>query len=160
MMKKWIVAVGLIIIVTIVSSLGILYTLAKNPEESEFDKVKQLVLNQQLIDQVTDIYAYNSLKSYITVMGENAEGEEIAYIVDQENTKSAFEVDLSTGLSQDEAEEVVRAENKVKEILYTKLGYEEVGPVWEVTFLNKDDALSYTYVHFKTGEWWKRISNL
>lgn len=41
-----------------------------------------------------------------------------------------------------------------------KLGYEEVGPVWEITYTNSDDKLNYVYIIFEDGQWWKRILNL
>ncbi|MFC4354601.1 hypothetical protein ACFO0S_05835 [Chryseomicrobium palamuruense] len=146
--------------VSIFSGIGILYTLAKNPQDAEFEKVTKLVQDQQLIQEIESVYSYNSVKSYITVIGKTSEEEHVAYLVDKENYQSAFEVKLSTGVTKEHAEELVSQNQAVKEILYTKLGYEEVGPVWEVTYVNAEDALSYTYVNFITGDWWKRISNL
>ena len=159
-MKKWILSVLVVAVVFICSAMGILYTVAKNPQDTEFERVSKLVQDQELIDEVETVYSYNSVKSYIAVIGTTAEQEPVAYLVDKENYQSAFEVRLSTGVTQEYAEDLVKENQAVKEILYTKLGYEEVGPVWEVTFVNEDNALSYTYVNFITGEWWKRISNL
>lgn len=159
-MKKWVLSVLLIGVVTIFSTIGILFTLAKNPQDTEFERVSKLIQDQQLIEEIESVYSYNSEKSYITVIGKTTEKEPVAYLVDKENYQSAYEVKLSTGVTKDHAEEMVTKNQAVKEILYTKLGYEEVGPVWEVTYVNADDSLSYTYVNFITGDWWKRISNL
>lgn len=159
-MKKWILSILIIGVVFICSAMGIVYTVAKNPQDTEFERVSKLVQDQELIEEVEAVYSYNSVKSYITVIGTSAEEEPVAYLVDKENYQSAFEVKLSSGVTKEYAEDLVMQNQAVKEILYTKLGYEEVGPVWEVTFVNADNALSYTYVNFITGDWWKRISNL
>lgn len=159
-MKKWMLSILIIAVVGICSAMGILYTVAKNPQDTEFDRVSKLVQDQGLIEEVETVYSYNSVKSYIAVIGTTTEQEPVAYLVDKENYQSAFEVQFSTGVTQQFAEDLVKENQAVKEILYTKLGYEEVGPVWEVTFVNEDNALSYTYVNFITGDWWKRISNL
>ncbi|WP_342525691.1 hypothetical protein MKY84_09105 [Chryseomicrobium sp. FSL W7-1435] len=160
MKKKWILAIVVLLLVTVTSSLGILYTLAKKPEEAEFLRVQTLVMDQGLLTEITDMYAYNSVKSYVTVIGLTSEAEEVAYILDKEDNQTAFEVKLADGISKEQAEQLTRDEADVNEILSIKLGQEEIGPVWEVTYLNSNDALSYTYLDFKTGDWWKRISNL
>ncbi|PJK17745.1 hypothetical protein CQS04_02385 [Chryseomicrobium excrementi] len=159
MKKQWIGALLLVAVVAIVSTLGILYVIAKQPQNQDFERIETLVLGQDLVDSVTETYAYHSVTSYITVIG-TKDQQEVAYIVDSKDSKTAYEVLLEEGITEEQAEELTRAEHNVKEILSIKLGYEEIGPVWEVTYLNENDALSYTYLDFKTGDWWKRISNL
>ena len=51
-------------------------------------------------------------------------------------------------------------EQNVKQVLHTKLGYEEPGAVWEIAYINKSDKLNYVYILFEDGQWWKRILNL
>ncbi|OZS79413.1 hypothetical protein CF394_03040 [Tetzosporium hominis] len=159
MKKQWIVASILVVVVAVVSTLGILYVVAKQPQNQDFERIETLVLSQDLVDTVTTTYAYHSVTSYITVIGTKDE-QNVAYIVDSSDSKTAYEVMLEDGITAQQAEELTRAEHNVQEILSIKLGYEEIGPVWEVTYMNENDALSYTYLDFKTGEWWKRISNL
>ncbi|MBM7705544.1 uncharacterized protein YpmB [Chryseomicrobium aureum] len=160
MKMKWIVATVLLIGVVIISGLGILYTVAKKPEQNEFAKYEELVKSQGLLSTVSEVYAYNSVTSYVTVIGKSSEGQDVAYIIDKAENQTAYEVNLSDGISAEEAEQRTRAEGNVEKIMSIKLGHEEIGPVWEVTYLNTNDALGYTYLDFKSGDWWKRISNL
>lgn len=70
------------------------------------------------------------------------------------------EVYLQDGITEEQALSVLNNKEEVKEILHTKLGYEEVGAVWEITYTNESDELNYVYILFEDGQWWKRILNL
>lgn len=73
--------------------------------------------------------------------------------------KSIQQVYLKDGITKEQALSVL-SDQEVKEILHTKLGYEEPGAVWEITYLNDSDKLNYVYILFEDGQWWKRILNL
>ena len=70
------------------------------------------------------------------------------------------EVFLADGITKEQAIAVLTNEVNVKEILHTKLGYEEAGAVWEITYKSESGTLNYVYLLFEDGQWWKRILNL
>ena len=111
---------------------------------------------------VTAEYAqpYNGIQSFVTVFGLDPDGENTAVFIDEE-TKGAFEeVKLVDGISAETAVKTVTEELDVTKVLHVRLGMEEVGAVWEVAFKNENGKLSYVYVLFENGQWWKRILNL
>ena len=111
---------------------------------------------------VTAEYAqpYNGVQPVVTVYGEDADGEKLAVFIDG-RTEGAFEeVRLADGITAETAVETVNEELEVSKVLHAKLGIEEVGAVWEVAFKNESGKLSYVYVVFEDGQWWKRILNL
>ncbi|WP_449441706.1 hypothetical protein [Ureibacillus acetophenoni] len=36
--------------------------------------------------------------------------------------------------------------------MHTKLGYEEAGVVWEITYTNEAEKLNYVYILFENGQ--------
>lgn len=81
--------------------------------------------------------------------------------VPKDDSKAKLEeVLMEDGTSEKEALYVVSKKDNVKEILHIKLGIEEPGVVWEITYLNQEDKLNYVYILFENGQWWKRILNL
>lgn len=69
-------------------------------------------------------------------------------------------MNLEEGISEQRAVDLVMKDVKDGKLLHAKLGVEEIGPVWEITYVNAEDNLNYVYLLFDNGEWWKRISNL
>ena len=55
---------------------------------------------------------------------------------------------------------IFKKDTSAKEILHTKLGFEEPGAVWEITYISDSGKLNYVYLLFEDGNWWKRILNL
>ena len=110
---------------------------------------------------VTDSYVYRGLSSNMTVMGEDDKGKKLAVFIPESGSEQELsKVYLEDGVSQKKTLELVQTEMDVKEVLHIRLGVEEVGPVWEVSFIGSNDKLNYVYILFDNGKWWKRILNL
>ncbi len=73
---------------------------------------------------------------------------------------SIQEVFLKDGITEKQALSVFKDEGNVQKVLHMKLGYEEPGVVWEITYVNNHDKLNYVYILFEDGDWVKRIKNL
>ncbi|MEG0472515.1 MAG: DUF5590 domain-containing protein, partial [Solibacillus sp.] len=124
-------------------------------------KAEELALDSKALAVVSESYVYNGNKPYITVFGVDEYGKEKAIFVPmslQEN--SIQEVFLQDGLTEQEALTVFTNETSVKKVLHTKLGFEEPGAVWEITYMSESGSLNYVYLLFEDGQWWKRILNL
>lgn len=160
-MKRWIIFISVFIL-----SLGLVISLfviwkAGQPFSDEKDKAEQLVLSEKKLTDVTDSEIYSGTTTYVTVSGNDVEGNGKAVFIPITGKDVAIEeVLLKDGISQKQAMEAVQNEFEVKEVLHTKLGWEQDNAVWEITFLNENDKLNYVYLSFETGKWWKRILNM
>lgn len=160
-MKNWIIfGVTFLASLVIVLVVGILWFTA-TPFIDVQKKAEQLVLNTKLLVEVEESYVYNGKSPYVTVFGKDANGEEKALFVPV-NMKEEFiqTVNMADGVTEQQALSTLNDEAEVKEILHTKLGFESVGAVWEITYVNEQNALNYEYILFEDGQWWKRILNL
>ncbi len=160
-MKNWIIF-GVVFIVSLVLVITsfVLWKAAAPFDEME-QQAEDLAITSKSLAVVSDSYVYNSNKPYVTVFGVDEYGKEKAIFVPVSMEEDLIqEVFLQDGITKEQALSVVSDETDVKEILHVKLGYEDVGAVWEITYLNDADKLNYRYILFEDGQWWKRISNL
>lgn len=160
-MKNWLIF-GIVFILTL---SFVITSLVLFKAEAPFNKIEEqaeaLALSSKALAVVSDSYTYNGNKPYVTVFGVDEYGKEKAIFVPISlEEKSIQEIFLQDGITEEQALSVLKKENDVKEILHTKLGYEEAGAVWELTYLNDADKLNYVYILFEDGQWWKRILNL
>lgn len=160
-MKNWFIFIAVFIIsLSLVLSIFILWK-ADTPFKEVEAQAEHLAVEEKYLALVTESYSYNSNQSYVTVFGEDEYGKEKAVFIPTNLKKSGVEeVFLEEGISSEQALSVLKNEGKVKEVLQVKLGYEEPGAVWEITYLNDADQLNYVYILFEDGQWWKRITNL
>ncbi|HWK24719.1 MAG TPA: DUF5590 domain-containing protein [Ureibacillus sp.] len=160
-MKNWIIFISVFIVsLALVISVLVIWKSDKPFDDIE-EKAEDLALSSHSLASVSDSYVYNGNKPYVTVFGEDEDGNKKAIFVPISlEEKSIQEVNLQDGVTKEQALSVLNNEVEVNEILHTKLGYEEVGPVWEITYKNDEEKLNYVYITFEDGQWWKRILNL
>ncbi|SOC19882.1 uncharacterized protein YpmB [Ureibacillus xyleni] len=160
-MKNWVIFISVFLLsLSLVISILVIWK-ADTPFNKIEKQAEELAISSGKLSKITDSYVYNGNKPYVTVFGEDEDGKEKALFVPislEEN--SIQEIFLQDGITKEQALSVLNNEEKVKKILHTKLGYEEVGPVWEITYMNESEKLNYVYIVFEDGEWWKRILNL
>ena len=87
-------------------------------------------------------------------------GKNKVILVDEKAGKVVRTITPSTGITKQQAADIVKKEDKVQKILHTSLGMEKENLFWEVTYLGEDDSLNYVYLNFKDGKWQKRIMHL
>lgn len=161
-MKKWLIFISVFIVsLSLVISFFVIMNAGK-PFKEVKEKAEQVAISENKLEQVTGSEVYNGVNSYTTVRGKDAKGIDKAVFIPNTKSKklSIEEVQLKDGISKNQAIKIVQEEFKVKEVLHTKLGWEQDNAVWEITFLNEKDKLNYVYLFFENGKWWKRILNL
>lgn len=160
-MKSWIIFISVFIIsLSLCISLFVIWK-AGQPFTNVNEKAEQLAVSEGNLKEVSDSKVYSGSTIYITVRGKDENGEEKAvFIPTNPENEVIEEVLLKNGISKQQALSVVQDEFEVKEVLHTKLGWEQDTAVWEITFLNQNDKLNYVYLLFENGKWWKRILNL
>ncbi|KPL59802.1 cell wall elongation regulator TseB-like domain-containing protein [Rossellomorea vietnamensis] len=158
-MKKWITIIVLLFIVIGISASVLLYQVSRNPLDHQRDLALKRVKDETAIVKVEDTSFYNGSKSYVVVTGENEQREKLVAWVPNKKGK-IIDKKWANGITKDQAINKLNDEKEPKELLSVRLGYESVGPVWEMTYLDQQDNLNYYYLLFSSGEWWRKIENL
>lgn len=160
-MKKWVIFISVFTVsLCLILSLFVLWK-AGQPFSVEQAKAEKLALQEDKLTEVINSEVYSGSNIYITVLGKDQSGEEKAVLIPaSRDDLNIEEVLLKNGISKIQAIETVEKEFKVKEVLHTKLGWEQNNAVWEITFLSQNNKLNYVYLFFEDGTWWKRILNL
>ncbi|MCR8846911.1 DUF5590 domain-containing protein [Rossellomorea sp. SC111] len=158
-MKKWITIIVLLFIVIGISASVLLYQVSRNPLDHQRDLALKRVKDETGIVKVEETSFYNGSTSYVVVTGENEQKEKlVAWVPDKKG--KIIEEKWANGITKDQAINKLNDEKEPKELLSVRLGYESVGPVWEMTYLDQQDNLNYYYLLFSSGEWWRKIENL
>lgn len=160
-MKNWIIfSVVFILSLSLVITVLVFWN-ANAPFSDIEQEAEAFALDTKALAVVEDSYVYNGNKPYVTVFGVDEYGKEKAIFVPMSlDENSMQEVFLAQGITKEDALERFRNETAVKEILHTKLGYEQAGAVWEITYISTSGSLNYVYLLHEDGQWWKRILNL
>ncbi len=160
-MKKWITFIGVFTLsLTICIGLFVFWQAGK-PFSNQKEIAIDIALSENKLAQVSTVEVYSGSQSFVTVIGIDENGDDKAiFIPNSDQELPIEEVFLKDGITEEQALQVVKDEFTVKQILHTKLGWEDKNAVWEITFLSENDKLNYVYVMFKNGKWWKRILNL
>ncbi|MER1956350.1 MAG: DUF5590 domain-containing protein [Solibacillus sp.] len=160
-MKNWIIF-SVVFILSLSLVITVLVVWKANAPFSDIEqKAEAFALDTKALAVVEDSYVYNGNKPYVTVFGVDEYGKEKAIFVPMSlDENSMQEVFLTEGITKEDALERFRNETAVKEILHTKLGFEQAGAVWEITYISTSGSLNYVYLMHEDGQWWKRILNL
>lgn len=158
-MKKWISIIALLFIVLGITASVVLYQVSRNPLDNQAEKALNRVKAETAIVEVENTSFYNGSKSYVVVTGKDDQNKKLVAWVPNKKGK-IIEKKWADGISKEQAINKLNEEKQPKELLSVRLGYESVGPVWEITYLDQQDNLNYFYLLFSTGEWWRKIENL
>lgn len=121
-MKNWIIFIS-VFIVSLALVISVLVIWKSDAPFDEIEKkAEELALTTKILDVVSDSYVYNGNKPYVTVFGEDADGNEKAVFVPISlEEKKIQEVFLKDGVTKEQALSVLNNEVKVNEILHTKI---------------------------------------
>lgn len=160
-MKKWLIFT-IVFLLSLSLVISVLIFLKSDAPFSDMEQqAESLALETKALSQVTNSYVYHGNKPYITVLGLDENGKEKAIFVPVTmDVNSVQSVLLETGVTEQQVQDVLKNEATIKEVLHVKLGFEEPGVVWEITYISDTDKLNYVYILFESGQWWKRILNL
>lgn len=160
-MKNWIIFISVFLVSLAIVISAIVLVQARSPYKDAEQYAEQTAIDQGEVVSITDSYVYRGLTSNMTVIGKDAEGHSKAVFIPEGDSDSKWtSVLIEEGISKEDTLKFVQNEMDVKEVLHIRLGMEEVGPVWEVSYIGTNDKLNYVYILFENGNWWKRILNL
>ncbi len=155
-MKKWILLLTAVVSVFIIC-FALIYFTANQQVNAELEIAEEAAMAEGM--EVSDSYHYHGSEAYYVVSG-NIEGSNQLFFYPENSELEAVTVPFDDGISEDQAIEMLYADDEPGKILSSKIGMESVGPVWEIVYEDQDELLNYYYVEFETGEWWRTIRNL
>lgn len=162
MMKNWQKWINgfLIFLLLIIGISGYIFIKAQSPLKSGKEEAFAIAKKEAGIISPEKFYLYHGTETYYVVVGQ-AKNKKKKIVWIPENKKRGISVKaLNSGISESEAIQKVLNEKNIQQILAARLGMEKDIPIWEVSNLDQDDHLNYYYIHFETGEWWRKIKNL
>ena len=113
------------------------------------------------IVSVDQFYLYNGSKTYYTVVGTGKNTKRKSFLIPDDKKEEIIGRNWADGISKKHALNKLREEKHQRKCYAVRLGYESVGPVWEISYLDDRHDLNYFYHRcFKTGEWWRKIENI
>ena len=157
--KKWIISIILILIITAAGISIKVYLTAMEPVKAAESKAVSIAKKEIDLRKVHNFSIYNGLEQINVIEGENKQGEQIVVWIPEKSKKVFFEK-ANNGLSKEQAIQKLNDEINPKEIISVRLGMEKNTPLWEIYYRSNNNLINYYYIHFTTGEWLKKIENL
>ena len=142
--KQYLLGFSLILLVLLISAATVLF-LAMKPRLSAEKVATQVAIDTADLVQTSSVDLYNGSKTYYSVYGTTASGDEKIVSVGEDNGK-VFVYSVSDGISRKEAEQVAAANGAtgISKVVY---GIDGKTPIWEVTATD-----GYYLVNFETSE--------
>lgn len=157
-MKKIILFLVLFIVIGVGVFIKV-YANAQEPLKVAEEKAVTLAKEKVEFDVLEDFHIYHGTETVNVLEGKNKKGENIIVWIPEKNKKVIWEK-RKNGISREDAVQRLMDEKNPKKIISVKLGMENNIPLWEIYYRSENNLINYYYVHFKTGEWLKKIENL
>lgn len=142
--KQYLLGFSLILLVLLISAATVLF-LAMKPRLSAEKVATQVAIDTADLVQTSSVDLYNGSKTYYSVYGTTASGDQKIVSVGEDNGK-VFVYSVSDGISRKEAEQIAAANGAtgISKVVY---GIDGKTPIWEVTATD-----GYYLVNFETSE--------
>lgn len=149
----------LLLILAIILILWISFAIANHPRREQQREAVTMARKYAHVDHVNGFYVYNREKTYYTVTGKNRHNQQVLVMIPQKGGNITV-LKQSHGISNQQARQTVMSQEKPRKILRSAPGWFNDKVVWEVTYVNRQGALCYDLINFKTGKFVQRIDNL
>jgi uncharacterized protein YpmB len=157
-MKKIILFLVLFIVIGVGVFIKV-YANAQEPLKTAEEKAVTLAKEKVEFDAVEDFHIYHGTETVNVLEGKNKKGDDIIVWIPEKSKKVIWEK-RKNGITKEDAVQRLMDEKSPKKIISVKLGMENNIPLWEIYYRSENNLINYYYVHFKTGEWLKKIENL
>jgi uncharacterized protein YpmB len=156
-MMKWIVYGFVSLLGGILLLVGNLYYIIRSDEIKSNKAAIAEITKSTDLDVVENVNFYFGSSPYRVVSGKTKSGESILVWMNEE-TKEITIKSEEEGWSKDQVLQRVKEERDPANIKSVRLGMEGNRPIWEITYLDKEQRLNFYYALFETGEFVKRYS--
>lgn len=142
--KQYLLGFSLIFLVLLISVVTVLYLSVKPRLDAE-KLATQVAVEKADLVKTSSVDLYNGSKTYYSVFGTTASGDQKIVAVGEDNGK-VFVYSVTDGISRKQAEQVAAANGAtgISKVVY---GIEGKTPIWEVTATD-----GYYLVNFETSE--------
>ncbi|MFP7484775.1 DUF5590 domain-containing protein [Priestia filamentosa] len=159
-MRKWFMIGGSIIVALFVWLCADIYHSSISAEKVEKGDIS-ILTKQYKLKNVEPISTYYGKKTYYIASGENEKGENVIAWVPEKAKKGDVIVRKKEGIiSKERVESIVKQDRNPEEIKSIRLAVSPNGktPLWEVTYTDDENRLTYYYVTIGSGDFYRRYS--
>ncbi|WP_430539386.1 DUF5590 domain-containing protein [Listeria rocourtiae] len=157
---KWI-WISIAAIVVVIAGFFIFFYSAQKPVRADEKEALARIEGKVDLKEQEDFYLYNGANGvYYVLTGKNSKNKNIIVWVPKSKKGTVVVKYAKDGISKDEAIAKVKQEKNPVKILNVTLGMDKGVPIWEISYLDKDNNLNYFDVDFETGDWYRAIENL
>lgn len=148
-MKKWIISIGILLLLFVGYVIASFY-IGMDYKKTAEEKAVSIALNEGGLVSVSDYYLYHGQEVYSVVVGKDEKGTEyVLWIPKELKNASVKKVKYADGVSRTEIVDTVNEKYNPKEIVSVKIGMKNGSPIWEVTYKDSEDNLVFADFDFK-----------
>lgn len=159
-MLNWIKFLLLFLLTLGISITLIVFYQAEKPFATASMIAEEAVLKNNVLEEIEKTDQYHGKTSWITVYGKDKDDNKKIIFVEEKTTKILKAISIKDGITKQKATNNVKRDEDVKKILNASLGLENDTPFWEVSYLDSEDTLNYSYLNFADGKKLKQITKL
>lgn len=160
-MKKivWIISsVAALVLLIGIISFSWIYQIAMGQKEEGHEAAIERAKKQASIEQVEQVDTFVGKEKQFIVEGKNKQNDAIYVWVPASKKEKVIAKKAKEGITSNQAVQAVQKENTISKLKNVQLAREGDVLLWEVTYLNENNQLSFSYVDFTTGRVEKNLT--
>ncbi|MDI6648272.1 cell wall elongation/penicillin-binding protein regulator TseB [Bacillus altitudinis] len=160
-MKKivWIISsVAALVLLIGIISFSWIYQMAMGQKEEGHESAIERAKKQASLAQVEQVDTFVGKEKQFIVEGKNKQNDAIYVWVPASKKEKVIAKKAKEGITSNQAVQAVQKENTISKLKNVQLAREGDVLLWEVTYLNENNQLSFSYVDFTTGRVEKNLT--
>ncbi|KAJ0071797.1 cell wall elongation/penicillin-binding protein regulator TseB [Bacillus altitudinis] len=160
-MKKiiWIISsVAALVLLIGIISFSWIYQMAMGQKEEGHEAAIERAKKQASLAQVEQVDTFVGKEKQFIVEGKNKQNDAIYVWVPASKKEKVIAKKAKEGITSNQAVQAVQKENTISKLKNVQLAREGDVLLWEVTYLNENNQLSFSYVDFTTGRVEKNLT--
>ncbi|ATF41159.1 hypothetical protein CO680_03485 [Weissella paramesenteroides] len=156
-LRHWLLGIlmFLFIILIGVSILGE----AQKPVDTAKERVTKIAKQSNKLTSVSKFYRISRQKVYYSAVGENKKHQKVGVIVQGKSDKLTT-INMTDGLSEKQVKKLANKQFHPKKVTSIGLALYKQVPVWQLTFVDKDNNLNFITYQFSDGKQVQTIRHL
>lgn len=153
--------VGLVIsaiIVILIVGGYILYLRAQSPIREAHKEAVTIARRDANLTRQKGFYWYNRNQIYYTVYGLNKKNQDIYVLISKQGKVRV--IPAKNGINASQAKSLTLKRQHANKVTHAALGLYKGKLVWELTYYNRSNQLSYDLIRYKNGNLVKSIQNV
>lgn len=155
--RKVIMSIVVIVIVIFCLLSAFLFH-ASAPIRKERKETIALAEKYADLKKAEDFYWYDRDKTYYTIMGVNADHQDVIVTVPKDGDTIKV-LNQKDGVTEQDVINTMHDKYHPYKINKIEFGYIKDTPIWEVTVINKNDTLSYYNFRFSNGKLYSKTTD-